>query len=199
MRGSSSRPRCTRAPRRFSHAIRTRLRLFVPRLPRGKVIHDPGEPPDDAGEPDEASSPALIGFAAGGPGGGRGGAGLPRKVDPGVALVELDEVKVHAQAETGRKEILVFTALVMIAGRCWHLAAATTRDLAYQVGGIAHGPGGPSRDPSTARAGRSGAVDPGVVRGPGGARRDNDRVLVPRGEAMSARPEPGVPRPRAPQ
>ena len=112
------------------------LRLFVPPPPQVEVIHDPGEPPDDAGEPDEASGPALIGFAAGGPGAAEVERSVPREVDPGVALVELDEVKVHAQAETGRKEILVFTALVMIAGRCWHLAAATTRDLTYQVGAL---------------------------------------------------------------
>jgi hypothetical protein len=30
----------------------------------------------------------------------------------------------------------VFTALVMIAGRCWHLAAATTRELTDQVGAL---------------------------------------------------------------
>ena len=51
-------------------------------------------------------------------------------------LVELDEVKVHAQAHTGRKEILAFTALVMIAGRCWHLTAASGRELVYQVGAL---------------------------------------------------------------
>jgi len=60
----------------------------------------------------------------------------PREVDPDVLLVELDEVKVHAQAHTGRKQVLVLTALVMIAGRCWHLAAATTTELAYQVGAL---------------------------------------------------------------
>ncbi|HMB03970.1 MAG TPA: hypothetical protein VKP69_09555 [Isosphaeraceae bacterium] len=60
----------------------------------------------------------------------------PREVDPNVVLVELDEVKVHAQAHTGRKEILAFTALVMIAGRCWHLTAASGRELVYQVGAL---------------------------------------------------------------
>jgi hypothetical protein len=60
----------------------------------------------------------------------------PREVDPDVVLVELDEVKVHAQAHTGRKEVLAFTGLVMIAGRCWHLAAASGRELVYQVGAL---------------------------------------------------------------
>ena len=66
----------------------------------------------------------------------RGEAGPPPAVDPDVVLVELDEVKVHAQAHTGRKEVLVFTALVMIANRCWHLAAATARELIFQVGAL---------------------------------------------------------------
>jgi hypothetical protein len=112
------------------------LRLFVPPTPRAEVIHDPGPSHDAAGEPDEATGPALVGFAVGAPGQAEVERDKPRQVDPGVALVELDEVKVHAQAETGRKEILVFTALVMIAGRCWHLAAATTRELTYQVGAL---------------------------------------------------------------
>jgi hypothetical protein len=60
----------------------------------------------------------------------------PRAVDPDVVLVELDEVKVHAQAQTGRKQVLALTAVVMITGRCWHLAAATTQELAYQVGAL---------------------------------------------------------------
>jgi hypothetical protein len=57
-------------------------------------------------------------------------------VDPDVVLVELDEVKVHAQAHTGRKEVLVFTAMVMMAKRCWHLVAATTQELIFQVGAL---------------------------------------------------------------
>jgi hypothetical protein len=112
------------------------LRRFVPPTPRAGPIHDPGESSDGASEPDESAGPVLVGFAGAAPGRTEVGRGEPRQVDPGVALVELDEVKVHAQAETGRKEILVFTALVMIAGRCRHLAAATTRELTYQVGAL---------------------------------------------------------------
>jgi hypothetical protein len=40
-------------------------------------------------------------------------------------LVELDEVKVHAQPKTSRKQLLVYTALVMTAGLSWHFAAVT--------------------------------------------------------------------------
>src|SRR5262249_35345157 len=58
----------------------------------------------------------------------------PRQVDPGTVLVELDEVKVHAQPTTGRKQLLVYTALVMTAELSYHFAAATTTELAYQVG-----------------------------------------------------------------
>lgn len=55
-------------------------------------------------------------------------------MDPGVVLVELDEVKVHAQAHTARKQLPAPTAVVLVAGRCWHLAAATAPELTYQVG-----------------------------------------------------------------
>jgi hypothetical protein len=111
------------------------LRSFVPPAHRAGPTHDPGES-DDAGGPEGAADPILVGFAPGVPGPAEVERGAPRRVDPGVALVELDEVKVHAQASTGRKEVLVFTALVMVAGRCWHLAAATTRELTYQVGAL---------------------------------------------------------------
>ncbi len=49
-------------------------------------------------------------------------------------LVELDEVTVHAQAHTGRKQVLALTAVVLLAGRRWHLAAGTTQELVDQVG-----------------------------------------------------------------
>jgi hypothetical protein len=109
---------------------------FVLPTTRAEPISDPGDARDNGSESDETESPAPVGFAAEAPGPAEVGREEPRRVDPGVVLVELDEVKVHAQAETGRKEILVFTALVMIAGRCWHLAAATPRELTYQVGAL---------------------------------------------------------------
>jgi hypothetical protein len=87
---------------------------------------------DAAGE----GIPGLIGFPDGPADHPEVKRDHPREVDPDVVLVELDEVKVHAQAQTGRKEILAFTGLVMIAGRCWHLAAASGRELVYQVGAL---------------------------------------------------------------
>ena len=60
----------------------------------------------------------------------------PRQVDPGTLLVVFDEVKVHAQHTTGRKQLLVYTALGMTAGLSWHFAAATAAELAYQVGAL---------------------------------------------------------------
>jgi hypothetical protein len=112
------------------------LRLFVPTPSQAGQDAEPGGPDDQTDEAEEAATPALIGFA-----------GAPtdhpeverdhrREVDPDVVLVELDEVKVHAQAHTGRKQILALTAVVMIAGCCWHLAAATTPELTYQVGAL---------------------------------------------------------------
>jgi hypothetical protein len=109
------------------------LRLLVPTTAPAEPEAEP-EAPDDA-EP-EAPEPALIGF----PGSPSEVPEVPREeprvVDPGVVVVELDEVKVHAQAHTGRKQLLALTALVMIAGRCWHLAAGTTGELVYQVGAL---------------------------------------------------------------
>lgn len=110
------------------------LRRFVPpTLPEDQAA-EPGEL--HAGEDPPAADPALVGF----PGGPTDHPAVkrdhPRQVDPAVVLVELDEVKVHAQAHTGRKEVLVFTALVLMAGRCWHLAAATARELIFQVGAL---------------------------------------------------------------
>jgi hypothetical protein len=112
------------------------LRLFVPAPSQGEGTDESGGPHDGADEAAEATTPGLIGF----PGGPTNPPAVPpdhpREVDPGVVLVELDEVKVHAQAHTGRKEVLAFTGLVMIAGQCWHLAAASGRELSYQVGAL---------------------------------------------------------------
>jgi hypothetical protein len=95
------------------------------------------QPPAEPGEPTRpvAERPAgdLVGFANGPPNPSEVAPEQPRQVDPGTVLVELDEVKVHAQPTTGRKQLLVYTALVMTAGLSYHFAAATTAELAYQV------------------------------------------------------------------
>jgi hypothetical protein len=111
------------------------LRLFVAPAPEEDQVAEPGEPHDSEEEPQEAT-PALIGFPGGPTDPPTVPRDHPRAVDPDVVLVELDEVKVHAQAHTGRKEVLVFTALVMRAKRCWHLAAATAHELIFQVGAL---------------------------------------------------------------
>jgi hypothetical protein len=112
------------------------LRVLVPPPPQAEEAHDPTRPDADIDEPVEAATPALIGF----PGGPTDQPAVerdhPREVDPGSVLVQLDEVKVHAQAHTERKQVLVYTALVMIAGMSWHFAAATGPELSYQVGAL---------------------------------------------------------------
>jgi hypothetical protein len=110
------------------------LRLFVAAPPQDEEGAESGGPHD--GEDEAASTPALIGFPGGPTDPPEVPRDHPRAVDPDVVLVELDEVKVHAQAHTGRKEVLAFTGLVMITGRCWHLAAASGRELTYQVGAL---------------------------------------------------------------
>jgi hypothetical protein len=93
----------------------------------------PGEPALPVAERPEGD---LVGFASGPPAPPEVAPDQPRQVDPGTVLVELDEVKVHAQPETGRKPLWVDTALVMTAGWSWHFAAATAAELAYQVGAL---------------------------------------------------------------
>jgi hypothetical protein len=100
----------------------------------------PGDSPQSAG-PDVPAEPGPerpaghhVGFAGGPPAPPEIARDRPRQVDPGTALVELDEVKVHAQPTTGRQQLLVDTAPVMTAGLSYHFAAATTAELAYQVG-----------------------------------------------------------------
>src|SRR4051812_23960676 len=110
------------------------LRLLVPTTAPEDEGSESGGTPD--GEAEEAATPALIGFPGAPTDHPEVKRDYPRAVDPDVVLVELDEVKVHAQARTGRKQVLVLTAVVMITGRCWHLAAATTQELAYQVGAL---------------------------------------------------------------
>ncbi len=112
------------------------LRLFVPATPQAEHSAESGGPHDGGDEPAEAATPALIGFPGGPTDHPEVKRDQPREVDPNVVLVELDEVKVHAQANTARKQVLALTALVMITGRCWHLAAATTQELTYQVGAL---------------------------------------------------------------
>jgi hypothetical protein len=112
------------------------LRLLGPATPRAEAEAEPRDHPDGGDVGEEAVTPALIGFPGGPADPPEVERDHPRAVDPDTVLVELDEVKVHAQAHTGRQQILALTAMVMIAGRCWHLAAATTSELAYQVGGL---------------------------------------------------------------
>jgi hypothetical protein len=112
------------------------LRLFGPTPSQDGQDAEPGGPDDAADEVQEAAIPALIGFPGSPTDHPEVKRDHPREVDPDVVLVELDEVKVHAQAHTGRKQILALTAVVMIAGCCWHLAAATTPELAYEVGAL---------------------------------------------------------------
>jgi hypothetical protein len=112
------------------------LRLFVPTPAQVEELAEPDGSHDGECEAVEAAAPALMGFPGGPTNYPEVERDHPREVDPGVVLVELDEVKVHAQARTGRKEVLAFTGLVMIAGQCWHFAAASGRELAYQVGAL---------------------------------------------------------------
>jgi hypothetical protein len=114
------------------------LRLFVPAASQEDEVAEPAGATGGEGEAEteEEAASALVGFPGGPTDHPEVEQDHAREVDPDVVLVELDEVKVHAQAHTGRKEVLAFTAVVMITGRCWHLAAASGRELTYQVGAL---------------------------------------------------------------
>jgi hypothetical protein len=60
----------------------------------------------------------------------------PRQVDAGCVIVQPDEVKVHAQARTGRQELLVYTAVVLSASRRWYFTAASPAALIPQVAAL---------------------------------------------------------------
>src|SRR5262249_15378213 len=121
------------------------------RAGRGDPRH-PGEPgaraewagpraPAEPARPSDPQQPAAlrsagdhVGFAGGPADPPAVARDQPRQVDPDTVLAQLDEVKVHAQPTTGRKQLLVYTALVMTAGLSYHFATATGAELAYQVG-----------------------------------------------------------------
>jgi hypothetical protein len=97
-----------------AEAISTRdpeaLRLFVPARSQGEEVAEPGGADGGGGaaeaEAEEAAASALIGFPGGPADHPEVERDHPREVDPDVVLVELDEVKVHAQAHTGRKDLI---------------------------------------------------------------------------------------------
>jgi hypothetical protein len=112
------------------------LRLFVPAASQDGPGAVPEGSDDNSDAAAEAATPALIGFAGGPTGFPEVERDRPRQVDPDVVLVELDEVTVHAQAHTRCKRVSTLTAVVLIAGCCWHMAAATAKELTYQVGAL---------------------------------------------------------------
>jgi hypothetical protein len=112
------------------------LRVLVPAIAPAEPEAAPGVRDDGQDPEPETATPALIGSAGGPAEFPEVKRDAPRRVDPDVVLVELDEVKVHARAHTGRKQLLALTAMVLSAGRCWHLAAPTSQELIYQVGAL---------------------------------------------------------------
>jgi hypothetical protein len=91
----------------------------------------PGEADGEAAEP----SPPL-GFPGSTAQAAVVAADEPRQGDAGWVVVQPDEVKVHAQSSTGQREVLTYTAVVLLAGCCWHLTARTAADLVRQTAGL---------------------------------------------------------------
>src|SRR5437588_4087469 len=108
---------------------------LLPAVPEADPAED-GDDPEGAPAPAEGEEgeepPPPLGF----PGSTAQAAAVaddePRQADAGWVVVQPDEVKVHAQSCTGRKEVLIYTAVVLLAGRCWHLSAGTSADLVRQ-------------------------------------------------------------------
>src|SRR5436190_20884850 len=70
-----------------------------------------------------------LGFAAGDYGLYEASPDEPRQVDLGCVMVQFDEVVAHAQPSAGCKRVLAYTAVVMAAGKTWHLVAGTPEGL----------------------------------------------------------------------
>ena len=105
--------RLRRANRQRAEAVLRDARAARPAGPAGPAAPPagfPGAPPAHPAEADEG----------------------PR-VDPGWVVVQADEVKVKAQAATGRKAVWVYTAVVLSATTTWHAAAASAEELWAQV------------------------------------------------------------------
>ena len=96
---------------------------------------DADESPVPAGQPVPLSTVIPVGFP-GAAAAAAVAADEPRSVDPGMVLVELDEVKTKAQATTGRKQLLTDTALVLVGGLQDLLAAGTSEGVFEQLAGL---------------------------------------------------------------
>lgn len=85
----------------------------------------------DAGLAVEEAGKPPIGF---GSESAQGQSEGPRLVDEGYVLVQVDEVKVKAQPQTGRSDLWTYTAVVMASEITWNFVAASAVDLWGQVG-----------------------------------------------------------------
>lgn len=85
----------------------------------------------DAGLAVEEAWEPPVGFGSQGAEGQSEG---PRLVDEGYVLVQVDEVKVKAQPQTGRSDLWTYTAVVMTADVTWNFVAGSAVDLWGQVG-----------------------------------------------------------------
>jgi hypothetical protein len=104
-------------------------------LPMPPADADADESPGPAEEPVPLSRVIPVGFD-GVAAAAAVAADKPRAVDPGVVLVELDEVKTKAQPSTGRKQLLTFTGLVLVGGLRYFLADGTAEGLFEQLAGL---------------------------------------------------------------
>jgi hypothetical protein len=122
-------------------------RQLVPLREDGNAA--PGEPPGEdaraAPEPDSepekaADDPMIAGPPLGFPGSLAAAEAVaheqPRQVDPDYVIVQPDEVKVHAQPQTGQKDLLVYTTVVLTAAQAWYLTAGSAAALIPQVAAL---------------------------------------------------------------
>src|SRR5262249_45055216 len=104
-------------------------------MPPADADADADASPVPAGQPVPVSPVIPVGFT-GAAAAAAVAADKPRAVDPGMVLVELDEVKTKAQATTGRKQLLTYTGLVLVGGLQDLLAAGTSEGLFEQLAGL---------------------------------------------------------------
>jgi hypothetical protein len=121
--------------RRAAAALEEHPQARAVLLPMPPAAAAADESPGPAEEPVASSRVIPVGFS-GAAAAAPVAADEPRAVDPGVVLVEPDEVKTKAQATTGRKQLLTFTGLVLVGGLQYFVAYATAEGLFEQLAGL---------------------------------------------------------------
>jgi hypothetical protein len=124
----------TRAAAALEEHPQARALLLPMPLADADSDSDPDASPEPTQEP--ASATEVIPVSGGATTATAVAQDKPRAVDPGVVLVELDEVTTKAQPATGRKQLWTYTALVLVGAYQYLLADGTAEGMFAQLAGL---------------------------------------------------------------